>query len=68
MMFYVSLVGPLIGLCLHVSAENKSQVRRWANKELGRLWCDVYNSPVIGSHIMQVVGQTVILGRDYDAE
>ncbi len=72
--FYVSLNNFLCGYFVQAFAEHEVEVRIWANKTLGHLWCSVYQpeqiektphfdeSKVIGP----VVHLTVEDGEVYD--
>lgn len=63
--YYVSLVQNLCGYYVPVVAENKSHVRQWASKTLGRMWCSVYTKEELEKigyfDSSKVVGQLVSL-------
>lgn len=56
--YYVSLVQCLVGKCIEVQASSESVVRQWACKNLGAMWCSVYdehdNMEIIGTEYLGV--------------
>lgn len=71
--FYVSLVGPLCGYYLRVTAANEGDVRHWAADKLGKMWCSVYKPGQIENkpHFdrAKVIGMRVELTvDDFDPE
>jgi hypothetical protein len=63
--YYLSLVGPLIGLYLEVKAPSQAIVREWASKQLGpKVWCSVYTKSELENENIQIVGKLVRLEQD----
>lgn len=56
--YYISLVQCLVGKCIKVEASSETVVREWACKNLGAMWCTVYDEPLN----MEIIGYEY-LGR-----
>lgn len=55
--YYISLVRALLGYCIRVKANSEDDVRKYAAKYLGKIWCSVYDT----SEGMTIIGETVNL-------
>jgi hypothetical protein len=70
--YYVSFNNFLCGYFVQVIAEHEEEVRIWANKTLGRLWCSVYQPEQKNPYFdeSKIIGKTVYLtieeGEVYD--
>jgi hypothetical protein len=68
--YYVSLVGVLRGYFIKAMAEKESYVRQWACKQLGQMWCSVYEPEYIENkpyfNRTKIIGSTVVLTMEDD--
>jgi hypothetical protein len=64
--YKLTLVGPLRGYYLLVVAPSELAVRRYAAKNVGRLWCSVYAADEPISELP--IGATIYLNEDGEDE
>jgi hypothetical protein len=63
--YYISLAQNLCGYYVLAMAEKEKDVRQWANKTLGRMWCSIYTQEELEKSgyfdMSKVIGKLVTL-------